>query len=496
MKYLSLCAVFIIFSLTSCKKWLQEKPQSVITSNQYFRSSEDAQSAVDGIYSYLYAPYTGSGRNYGYAMLELVLGNYRTTSEGNDLVNVYNLRQNNASPLLTQWFSSSFRGIEASNLAIAHIPEISMDDNLKKKLLGEAKFLRAYFYYNLVNIFGDVPLKVTPTNSPEDGLLSKTPVKDIYEQVIIPDLKDAETSGLAMTPAQTGGRVSLGAVKSLLAKAYLSMTGYPVNESDKFALARDKALEVINSSSFSLFQSDANNTWFDKLNNVDFDDKEEHIFSINFGVDIVNNIIPDELLPKAVDITRFGWFDNDMGLIIPEESFLNSYPVGDTRRENKGFFFNSITVDGVEHNFPWNIYKFFDKNLLDLAPKSGKNMPIIRYADILLTYAEAENEADGGPNGSAVNALNSIRTRAGLSPVGSLSQQDFREEVWKQRFWELCAENKTWFDLVRTHKIFDTENGKFVDVVGFKMPNGAVFKEENLKFPIPLSEVQINPLLK
>ncbi len=481
--------------LFSCKKWLQETPHSVITSDQFYKSQEDAQTAVNGIYSFLYAPYTGAGRNYGYAMLELVTGGYTTVSEGNDLVNIYNLRQNSASPLLQQWFTSSYQGIEAANLAIANIPNISMDDNVRNKLIGESKFLRAYYYYNLVNIFGDVPLKILPTSSSTDGLLSKTPVKDIYETVIVPDLKDAENSGLPATPVGTG-RVSAGAVKALLAKVYLSMTGFPVNEPDKLALARDKALEVINSGSFSLFESDANNTWFDKLNNPDFDNKEEHIFSVNFGLDIVNNRIPDELYPKGVSFNRNGNTDNDMGLLYPEETFLNSYESSDLRRKNNGFFFNTITVDGVVYNFPWTIYKFFDKNLINNSPRSGKDFPVIRYADILLTYAETQNEADGNPNTQAYDALNSIRLRAGLLPVSGLSQTAFRDEVWKERYWELCAENKVWFDIVRTHKIFDAANGVFADAVGFKLPSGAIFKAENLKFPIPLSEVQINPLLK
>lgn len=487
--------IAIAFGFTSCKKWLEEKPRSVITSNQFYSSPADAQSAVDGIYAYLYPPYTGPGRNYGYAMLELVTGNFKTVSEGNDLVNIYNLRQNSASPLLQVWFTSAYKGIEAANLAIANIPNIAMDDNEKNKLIGEAKFLRAYYYYTLVNIFGDVPLKLTPTTNPADGLIPKTPVKDIYEKAIVPDLKDAEASGLAASPVGTG-RVSTGAAKALLAKVYLSMAGFPVNQPDKFALAKDKALEVINSGSFSLFQSDANRTWFDKLNNPDYDNKEEHIFSVNFAVDLNNAVIPIQLYPKGVSFNRDGYVNNDMGLLYPEDNFVNSYSASDLRGKNNGFFFNTITVDGTTYNFGWAMYKFFDMRLVDMAPRSGKDFPLIRYADILLTYAEAQNEADGSPNAQAYAALNSIRKRAGLADVSGLSQTDFRTEIWKERYWELNAENKVWYDIVRTHKIFNPTQGTFVDAVGYQLPSGATFKEENLKFPIPLSEVQINPLLK
>ncbi len=106
--------ILVAVACSSCKKWLEEAPRSVITSSQFYKSEEDARAAVDGIYAFLYPPYTGSGRNYGYAMLELVTGGYRTQSEGNDLVNVVNLRQNSASPLLQQWFGSCYQGIEAA----------------------------------------------------------------------------------------------------------------------------------------------------------------------------------------------------------------------------------------------------------------------------------------------------------------------------------------------------------------------------------------------
>lgn len=487
--------LLIALGLSGCKKWLEEAPKSVITTNQYYKTQQDAQSAVNGIYYFLYPPFTGGGRNYSYAMLELVTGEFRTVSEGNDLTNVYSLRQNSASPLLQQWFTAGYQGIEAANLVIANVPNISMDDASKKMMIGEAKFLRAYYYYTLVNLFGDVPLKLKPTAQASDGLIGKSPVKDIYEQAIVPDLKDAESSGLPATP-DGSGRVSTGAAKALLAKAYLSMAGFPVGEADKFALARDKAKEVIASGNFHLFQSDGTLTWFNKLNNPAFDNKEEHIFSINFGLDIVNNILPIELYPKGVSFNRNGYVNNDMGLLYPEASFLGSYDPTDLRRNENGFFYDTINVDGVKYSFPWSLYKFFDKNLLNNAPRSGKDFPLIRYADVLLTYAEAENEADGGPGADAYTAVNSIRARAGLPALSGLNQADFRTAVWKERVWELCAENKAWYDIVRTHKIFDAVHGSFVDAVGFVLPSGATFQSANLQFPIPLAEVQVNPLLK
>ena len=162
-----------------------------------------------------------------------------------------------------------------------------------------------------------------------------------------------------------------------------------------------------------------------------------------------------------------------------------------------GFFYNSFKVNGQTYNFPWAIYKFFDKGVLATAPGSGKGFPLLRYADLLLTYAEAQNEADGAPNSISYKAVNDIRARAGLPPLATgLGMDAFREEVWKERYWELGAENKTYFDIVRTQQVYDAKQDKFVPIVGFTLPSGAVVQQGYLPFPIPLSEVQINPLLK
>ncbi|KYP13006.1 RagB/SusD family nutrient uptake outer membrane protein [Flavihumibacter sp. CACIAM 22H1] len=496
MKKLYIFSIALIaISHSSCTKWLEEKPRSIVTTNQYYETAEDAAAAVNAIYAFVYSPYNKSGYDdLPASMLDIVSGQYINKSQSSITIDFYNLRYNSASPYLNTWWNSCYSGIEAANLAIANLPGIAMDEVVKNRLLGEANFLRAYFYYQLVNIFGDVPMKLTPTSTPADGLLSKTPVKDIYEQAIVPSLEAAETAGLPASP-EGSGRVSTGAVKSLLAKVYLSMAGQPVNQADKYALAKQKAQEVINSNNFALFQSDANGSWFNKLNNPQFDNQVEHIFSINYTQSINDASHPVYFLPNEVKFLRNDYIQ--FGGFSPSDAFLGSYMSADLRgRNNQGFYYNSIEVDGTTYNFPWAIYKFMDPALLDVAPQSGKDFPLIRYADILLVFAEAQNQADGSPNADAYAALNAIRTRSGLPAASGLSPQAFTEEVWKQRYWELSAETKHWFDMVRTRKVWNGSTSSFVDLVGFVLPSGASFKAENLQFPIPLSETQINPLLK
>jgi len=478
-------------SLVSCKKWLAEDPQSAIVTNQYYQTADDAQSAVVGIYNYVHPPYDKQGYDdMPYSMMELVTGVYTNESQSTFANEFYNLRYDPTCTDVAVWWDNCYQGIEAANLAIAHIPGITMDTADRNALVGEARFLRAYFYYNLVNIFGPVPLKVTPTADANAGNLPRSPVQDIYNQVIVPDLLFAEQQPLNVTTSGNG-RASIGAARALLAKVYLSMAGVLQQTAD-YTLAASAANAVIQSGNYNLFQTDASTTWFNKLNNPAYDNTQEHIWMVNYLINKSNSTVTVYFLPKQAIFTPFLQF----GGFYPTNAFLASYPTGDLRGlSNQGFYYDSITVSGATYHFPWAIYKFFDPGIIQNSPNSSKNFPLLRYADILLTYAEAQNEADGAPNAQSYTAVNSIRARSGLAPVTGLSQAAFRTEVWKERYWELSAENKIWFDIVRTGQIFDPSAGAFVPVVGHTVPSGATFTQANLVFPIPASEVQINPLL-
>jgi len=488
--------LLVLFVSVSCEEFLAEDARSVQTSNNFYKTEADINSAVNAIYAFLYSPYNKSGYDdFPGAMLEMITGQWNNVSQWPETGFYYDLTNTSASSYTLNFWQNCYRGIESANLVIEKIADVAFkNDADKNSLIGEARFLRAYYFYYLVNIFGDVPMKITYTRSPGiDGMLPKTAVKTIYEEVIVPDLLFAE-GNLKYTTPVGNGRVSVGAAKTLLAKVYLSMAGHPVNNAASMDLAKNKALEVINSNSFSLFQNDANHTWFDKLNNGDFDNLEEHIWNLNYNYPNFQSSLNIYFLPKEVVFNESGQLQ--FGGFYPDADYLDSFDPADLRgRNNMGFFYNSFTTNSGIYNFPWAIYKFFDKGILQTAPGSGKNFPVLRFADLLLMYAEAQNESDGSPNEKAYKAVNDIRERAGLNPVSNLSMEEFREEVWKQRYWELCAENKTYFDIVRTQKVYDARKNAFVPIVGFELPSGAVVKEDYLPFPIPLREVQINPLL-
>ncbi len=227
---LIICVTIIVF-VSGCTKFLEEKDKSNFTADNYFTNATQAESSVNSIYSGIRSIYSG---NYGFAgglgpwlMLEFATG-YANTELGEAVENrwVRTLTNSSDNQEGKVWWVQSYLGIANANLAIAKIPGVTMDDAAKNKLLGQARFLRAFYYYNLVRIFGNIPLITSPVdlNSP-DMYPSQASVTDVYN-VIVEDLLFAESSGLPYLDAT--GRVSLGAVKSLLASVYLTMAGYPL----------------------------------------------------------------------------------------------------------------------------------------------------------------------------------------------------------------------------------------------------------------------------
>ena len=485
-------------SLSSCDDFLDTPPKSTQTLDQYYQNEDEAQLAVNGLYSRLGTRYVYAA--YGEApafMLEYPTGYCYYTVGQQSLINPdlekLNYWDRN---YVDYWWQSCYYGIESCNMfltAVTNLPETTTLNEMK----GEAHFLRAYYYFNLVRIFGDVPLKLTQTEAPADGMLTCTPVKEIYDQAILPDLEAASSSPISYKPSS--GRVSMEAVNALYAQVYLTMAGSPLNETDKYALAAQKAELVVNSSNLGLFQSDDQMNWFEKFRRKEYDNTGEYIFMANYGESPAPRQHYSQFFVPATAVRLTGFVG--FGSMMPTQDFINSYEEGDLRAKEKGFFFTSYeSHDGsgmVE--FDPAVYKFFEPTLVGQGGYCAKSLPLIRYAEMLLTYAEATARS-GAVTDKAIDAVNQIRVRAGLAPlsVAVTSNKDvFIDAVLTERVHELCFENVTFFDMIRTQKAYDTKNKSWVNLEGFVEPSGAVFKTaEHTYFPIPLREVQINPELR
>lgn len=484
---------------TGCQKFLEENDPSNLTPGSYYTTPEHATAAIASAYAQ--TRFIGGGAGIfanNFQMLEAVTGTVKTeTGQNSDLNNLLGLGFNGDNVMVNNWWNGLYNVIAQTNLVLDRVPGITpMDEALKKRVLGEAQFLRAWAYFYLVQLWGDVPIITKPqTTSSEDFYPQRASAEEVYN-LIVSDLTAAEASGLPMV--ETSGRASLGAVKSLLAKVYLTMAGYPLNKgAAHYKLAADKAAEVINSNSFSLFNSYAD------LHNPAMDNKGEHIFQIQYLVGVADNPMQGVLLPNFKDISQYG---TEIGSMVPAVQFYQSYEDGDLRTADRvGFFYTSYFDKGNgalrDLSAPY-IYKHFDTVGHGTAGKVGTgnsslNWPQIRYADVLLMYAEAQNEADGSPNTMAINALKAIRNRAQLATPNTFTQAQFREAVWKERWHELAFENITWFDMVRLRKVYNPVTDSFDNFVGHKFPdNGATLAERHLLFPLPTAEMQNNQNLK
>ena len=362
--------------------------------------------------------------------------------------------------------------------------------------MGEARFFRAWGYFYAVRLWGDVPLITLPQSATsEDFNPTRSPQKAVYDQIVA-DLLAAEGAGLSWT--DESGRVSQSAVKSLLAKVYLTMAGHPLNETARYADAASKAKEVIdNAGPLDLFDT------YGEVHDETLGNMVEHVFSLQYNDEVAGNPMGN-MFPNFQPVTYRG--PSGTGSTVPEIEFYNSYEAGDLRAvDREGWFYSSYYTNGSGELFDLGapyIFKHFNviANGTFGVPGTAKdnlNMPIIRFAEVLLIYAEASNEA-AGPNQDAVDALTRIRDRAELTTplLGAFTQASLREAVWKERWHELCYEQITWFDMVRLRKVLNSETGTFDDFVGhINLSSDQALQEKHLLFPLPEQEMINNPNL-
>lgn len=472
---------------SGCTNFLDEKDPSNFTQNNYFTSAEQAESIVNAIYQDLRMSANGDYGGNPLFMTEFQTGIVGTkVSQNTNINNIRLLVNNSDNEYSKSWWNYSYRAIANANLALENIPQIDMDKSTKSRCLGEAYFLRAWNYFSLVRLFGKVPLilKSVDASSPElyQGQAS---IEEIYEQ-IVSDLQNAEKSELKWL--DENGRVSIGAVKSMLSNVYLTMAGYPLQKGDEYyGLAASKAKEVIDHGDFILFPSYAD------LHSLETENRGEHIFMIQYQTGLIENPFQQLYLPYNKDIS---YYSTETGSIYALNEFIASYENGDKRIQEGEFYYTKYTSNVNREDTidlgGYYLYKFFDDKANLSTAKSGLNHPLVRYAEVLLLYAEAQNEADGSPSVDAYLCINQIRRRAGLADLSGLSQDEFRSAVWKERYHELAFENKVWFDMARTRRAFNLEKNTFDDYVGHKFTYGPTLKDRELLFPIPTSEINNN----
>lgn len=480
LKKIKIAGIFTIlaFVASSCQDFLEENPKDRIATSNYYSSRQDAISAVNAIYAHLNSQ---SGDTFGgvyhsnfWVTIGLASDEMLNNQPGAvDAEQLSNFTHSPENGIIFDVWKQHYKAITLANIAIDRIPAIDMDETLRSRLVNEAKFLRGLMYFNLVRMFGDIPLLIHETEplTPE-----ASGVEEIYAQ-IIQDLTDAEN--LPAEQVDGRGRATSGAAKALLAKVYLTRKEY-----EKSA---EKSLEVIQSGLYELWDD------FADLYKIENRGLKEAIFSVGFG-DADGSIIFWEvaqfhvrLLPAA--LTTAGVTNNTHGWQIPTPDLAMTYDAADERGPVTVFDEFNETVEGVPYDVDFDRYYF--RKYWDVTHpgefstnESSQDFRVIRYADVLLMYAEALNEL--GDTEGALVYLNMVHERAGLTELSGLTQDQIRDAILEERRLEFAAEGQRWFDLVRT--------GTLEELVPQAKP-GVVPQQKHYLFPIPQRERDVNPNL-
>jgi hypothetical protein len=458
-----------IFSFTACTD-LNEDPASLITTEQFYKTERDALAAVTAVYN---AALNNGGLTMYNRLFHLAfeimsddaIAGLRVTNA--DVRTISVLAHSTTNDRVDELWRESYVAINRANIAIARIPGIEMDAALRTRLVNEAKFLRALTYFNMVRLWGDVPLILEENRSLTNEAIqvARAPKEEVYKQ-IIQDLTDAEALPNSFTGANAG-RATGGAAKSILAKVYLTR-----QEWDKAAA---KSLEVINGPyGYDLFEN------FADVFNVATKNGKEHIFSAQCksNVNGQGNRLASSATPVGIPGVASAGTDE------PQADVYKLFSEKDKRREVT--FFTSLVspTTGKEITFSPRFFKYFDPAQIVNPTESARNIPVIRFAEILLIYAEAVNEASG-PTADALAAFNRVRKRAGLDALAGLTKDQFREAIYLERRLELMFEFQRWFDLVRTKRM----------VTALHAAGKTNAAEKHYLHPIPQREMDLNPKL-
>lgn len=477
MKTIFAASVIVLLSASSCKKdFLDRAPISQMNGNNFYKTAEDMKNALSAAYGGL--QYSGL-----YYSSMHIIGDLRSDdteitnpAAGTDMVAVDNFQNLATTSISSTTWAGHYQAIQSVNIVIEKIDAVAMDANLKTRYIAEAKFLRALMYFNLVRIFGDVPLVTKVINNPQEGYnYGRNASSEVYAQ-IIDDLTYAENNLPFEFIGADIGRATKGAAMSLLGKVYLTQKNW--------SLAASKLKQVIDQTASNKYQLMPTYAGVFGIAN---ENNRESIFEVQFKKGATNEGSPftNQFAPigSGTAVVAVG---NPLGQNIPTTSINNAYEANDARKALSMRNSYVLGTSTVQHNY---IVKYLGVPAANLD--SDNNWIILRYADVLLMYAEALNEQGYVVDGPAFTYLNQIRTRAGLpiktSDNATLAlrvadQAAFRLAIEQERRVELAFEGHRWFDLVRTGRALTLLAG-----------NG--MQAHHILFPIPQSQIDINPAL-
>lgn len=463
--------------LVGCNDFLDRQPMGVESSATFFKNGDQAVDAVTAVYD-------ATGWRYSQEITEWFLGDIcsddaekggENAADWAELQQLKEFSGNAGNSICFYRWSEFYQGVYRANLVISNVPGIEMDEDLRDRLVAEAKFLRGYFYFQLIKTFGGVPLITQPLN-PDEYCQPRATMEECWKQ-IEKDLGDAadilpEKSAYG---ASDMGRATKGAANALLAKAYIYQS--------KWSEAEDRASRVINSMEYDLEPNYADNFKLAHENGIESIFEIQHVEVPTSDYGDKNEGQETSIYQGSRDATYFtGW-----GFNCPTQNFVDEFEMNDLRLKATVVFDKDIIYGGTpaqqkadNHMSPTKMLSrkyTLEYQGAETPEKSNAraNWRVIRFADVLLFHAEAANE--NGNTIAAQESLNRVRKRVSMPAVTTTDKDALRNAIYHERRVELGLEGHRFFDLVRQGRAAEVLDG-FV-------------KGKHDYFPIPQLEMDI-----
>ena len=505
-KLINFIIILIIFSTTSCNKdFLVLYPEGQINEGNFYLTTSDFQQAVVGAYVplrdvSLYAFYMEEMRSdnteYDYYSKDRGGAGYEQLADFLDV---------SSNGVLSSVWLAEYKGIQRTNIILDRIANINstvISDVDKNQIIGEAKALRAHYYFELVRCFGGVPLYLHEVKGNESAFINRSSVDSVYTQIIT-DFSDALTLLAAPAKFPQTGRMTKGTVATELGLVYLTRKDYA---------KATPLLQSVTQMGYALLPNYAD---VFKLANKN---SKESIFEVQFkaGTDGQSSPFIYNFMPTTTNTTNIlgvNYKNTSGGFNVPTNDMVAAYEVGDKRLDAsiavaKGKYNSSVdfipdsVVSVLHSSTPGSvskmfIRKYFNAQAYALVKNTDDNWPLYRYADVLLMLAESLNE-EAKP-AEALPFLNLVRNRAGLASATSTDQTALRSIIAHERRVELAFENHRWFDLVRTGQAISVMNAFGVQQklkYAYLLPASYNVTQNRLIYAIPYRETQVNLGLK
>ena len=495
--------------LSSCAD-LEQSSISSIDKENFYGSKEDIETAINGIYQeFTVDGFYGMFNNQSVYINDLQTDYVKAGAQTNSahIRELSNFAIQPTNLFVSYAWEEHYKAINRANVVIDKVEGAGfLDDQTKQNYINEARFLRGFVYFNLVRYFGGVPIVL---HDGEGEGASRNSVDEVYEQIVA-DLTAAEQ--LPANYTSLDSKANSLAASAILSKVYLtwaqtSTEKGKANQKDYYQKAVNYAQKVIDSGKYSLLDKFIDNWSVDKKHGP------EHIFSIEHDRTINANV-------SGHCTFATNWDDAEPVLLATSDKYYEQTDPRDQRRDGSWAkrIYNPNTGTDYEFTIP-RFRKYIDSLNFANPASSGNaagqstNTVIIRYAEVLLIKAEAENELNG-PTVAAYDAINQVRRRAYWSPylniqntpsdgsdldLAGLSKEEFRERLREERRLEFVLEGQRWFDLIRWHilvKYVKANTPTDAETLGTKTTKIQNVSKKNYLLPLPQEQIILNPNLE